>query len=124
MFEWLQTEIDKLNIKGRDDFYTGLIWQEIPFWFEQVKLRRKIPEIKWVSERRRFNEAETISLNRVRNLFNNNIGKVQADVLIAAGWTKRGRLFTDPINNKRYTQTRAFSKMRMRLEQTKQLLEY
>jgi len=57
---WLETELQKLDLDGRDDFYTHLITQEIPMWLSKIRAGGSVEdkEVYWLIKRRDFNEQE------------------------------------------------------------------
>jgi len=57
---WLETELQKLDLDGRDDFYTHLITQEIPMWLSKIRAGGSVEdkEVYWLIKRRGFNEQE------------------------------------------------------------------
>ena len=61
---WLETELQKLDLDGRDDFYTHLITQEIPMWLPKIRKGDTIPdsEVYWLIKRRGFNKQEAEKL--------------------------------------------------------------
>lgn len=115
--EWLIKEFEKLNIKGRDDFYTGLLMQEWPIWLNLVKNNRKINmvEVEFIASRRGFNPNEVKQLTRIRNFLNNNMGRIQSDLLQQAGFKKQGSKYIDPTNFKKYFYKSALNRLKMKL---------
>lgn len=65
--EWIETELQKLDLEGRDALHTHLIIQEIPMWLATVREGRDIPEaeVSWLIQRRGFNRDEA---QKVRTL--------------------------------------------------------
>lgn len=58
----LDQELGKLNIVGRDDFYTHLLMQELPFWLHDIYAGKLIGKDEVISLilRRGFNEDEKL----------------------------------------------------------------
>ena len=65
----LDAELNKLNTTGRDDFYTHLIRQEVPFWlsdvYNGVPRSKGMHDVDLLIKRRGFNRLEA---KRFRNL--------------------------------------------------------
>lgn len=68
------TAINKLNLRGRDEFYTHLIIQEHPFWFNQIANGKLIEqsEIDWFIGRRGFNNEEIEKIKSMAIFMNEN----------------------------------------------------
>lgn len=58
--DWLETELQKLDLTGRDAFHTHLLRQEIPMWLAQIREGEGLSEEKvaWLIARRGFNQEE------------------------------------------------------------------
>lgn len=76
--EWLEAELQKIDLEGRDDLFTHLLQQEIPMWFGAVLRGRPIDdEVTWLIQRRGFNPAEQEKLRKLAAFFNDNTQEIQ-----------------------------------------------
>lgn len=71
--------LDDLIIAGRDDFYTQLMWQELPLWMNTVSEKGEVPpdEVKWLVSRRGFNSAEASKLVKLSLYLTQNVEVVK-----------------------------------------------
>lgn len=62
--DWLETELQKLDLKGRDALHTHLLTQEIPMWLAKIREGKTITEaeVSWLIGRRGFNPDEATKL--------------------------------------------------------------
>lgn len=76
---WIEGELQKLDLDGRDDFYTYLITQEIPMWLASVREGKSVPadEVQWLIQRRGFNAAEATKLTNLAVFFNDNGAEIR-----------------------------------------------
>ena len=77
--DWLETELQKLDTTGRDDFYTHLIQQEIPMWLGQIREGSTVEssEVDWLIKRRGFNESEAGKFRALAAWINGQAGEIR-----------------------------------------------
>lgn len=71
---WADQELEKLDLEGRDGFYTHLICQEIPMWLGQVREGEEVSadEVDFLINRRGFNADEAKKLRALAIWINTN----------------------------------------------------
>jgi hypothetical protein len=72
--EQYKKELFKLNLVGRDEFYTHLIIQEYPLWVNQIIRGESIQksEVDFLIKRRGFNKQEATNLRSLAKFLNTN----------------------------------------------------
>jgi hypothetical protein len=72
--QWVNEQLDKIQVNARDRFYEHLVTQEIPFWYRDTLDGKKVDDsgvetlIKW----RGFNAQEQESFRTFAKFFNDN----------------------------------------------------
>jgi hypothetical protein len=73
---WVQEQLDKMDLEGRDEFHSYLILQELPFFYRNAIDGEKV-EVEWLIKRRGFNKDEAKKMRALADFFNNNGQKIR-----------------------------------------------
>jgi hypothetical protein len=78
--DMLEEDVRKLDVKGRDEFHTDLMLQEIPFWIMAIHSGREVDkaEIRDLVRRRGFNKSEAFKFRRLARWFNDHADELRA----------------------------------------------
>ena len=73
---WVEGQLADMDLTGRDELYSHLILQEIPFFYQDT-LDGKAIDVEWLIKRRGFNAVETKKLRDLAKFFNDNGLKIR-----------------------------------------------
>lgn len=78
--DWLEEELQGLDLAGRDEFHTHLITQEIPMWIGSIREGATVDddEVSWLIKRRGFNEEEQRKLRGLASFLNDRAERIRA----------------------------------------------
>ncbi len=78
--KWLESGLSKLDLRGRDEFYTHLIVQEVPVWLSLIRQEREVDqsEVEWIVRRRGFNRIESARVRALAKFLNSNADEIRA----------------------------------------------
>lgn len=78
--DWLEEELQRLDLAGRDELYTHLITQEIPMWISSIREGAAIgsDEVDWLAQRRGFNEDEQRKFRGLASFLNDRAERIRA----------------------------------------------
>lgn len=78
--KWIEAELHKLDLEGRDELRTHLITQEIPFWLRDIRDGKSVEksEVDWFIRRRGFNAAERRKFRALAAFFNSRAEEIRS----------------------------------------------
>lgn len=76
---WLEEELEKLDLEGRDGLFTHLICQEAPMFLADIRQGKAVDQshVDWLIQRRGFNPDEAKKLQSLADWMNNHAAEIR-----------------------------------------------